>query len=110
MKKIPVKILILYSAALVCLIFASSCADGAEISKTDAENLGNTAEATEEYTDLYDPMLPEEDFGGYEFKILNVDSSAMSWAIVIVDAEEQSGDTVEDAIYLRNRNIEGKVN
>ena len=111
------KKLLLFLAMILCSVCAVSCSGGSdknENGNTNAdrpENMGEGGEnSVEADSGLYDPMLPENDFGGYDFKILNVDSSAMPWAIVNVDMAEQTGDVVEDAIYLRNRNVEGKYN
>ncbi len=48
------------------------------------------------------------DYGGYEFKVLNFESI---WNCVVqLDFAEQTGETLNDAIYNRNRLIEEKLN
>lgn len=49
--------------------------------------------------------LPERDFGGDNFNILN--GNVYSWFTVSnVTTEEENGDTMNDAIYQRNRKVE----
>ena len=113
MRKFLLKRALLCLAMLLCLILAVACAEKNDDGKSDlptGDAEGNTPEGTTEYVDPYDTKLPEEDFEEYVFRILNVDSNAMSWAIVNVDVAEQTADVVEDAIYLRNRNVEGRYN
>jgi hypothetical protein len=106
------------------LVFALSCAAGNENpepgrlpdsdpglnSDSNSNGGGGADPAGKDEADPFDPMLPDEDFEEYQFKILNVDESAMPWAIVKVSAEEHTGDVVDNAIYLRNRSVEGKYN
>ena len=61
--------------------------------------------------DPFDPKLPGADYGGYDFRILNIDQDSMWWAITYIDVEaENTAEVVNDAIYRRNRNIEEKYN
>ena len=69
--------------------------------------------------DLFDPGLPDADYGGAEFRILNINQETMWWAIVDLDMDIESIDlvgtalndpVVNEAIYKRNRNIEEKYN
>ena len=53
--------------------------------------------------------LPEENFGEYEFKIM-VRQGDPYWGSTEIIADEENGDTVNDAVYRRNREIEGKYN
>ncbi|MCL1859386.1 MAG: ABC transporter substrate-binding protein [Oscillospiraceae bacterium] len=73
------------------------------------DNAGNNPETPAE--NLFDPELPDADYDGYEFRILNIDQESMWWAIVNVDVEaEDTAEVVNDAMYKRNRNIEAKYN
>ena len=81
-------------------------------------NDGAVEETTEDLS-LYDPKLPDMDFGGAEFRILNVNQETMWWAIVDLDMDTDRIDfvgtalndaVVNDAIYTRNRNMEEKYN
>ena len=50
------------------------------------------------------------DFNGYEFTFLNQEDDFWTGTHHILDYDVESGDTVEDAIYLRNRTAEEKLN
>ena len=75
-------------------------------SNTDAENGETQAEELEEPEIL--PDLPDMDFGGYEFRILNTTQDALHWMTVQLVAEEETGDVLNDEIYRRNAIIEEK--
>lgn len=75
---------------------------------------GNQTSAATETTDnpevttaqLYN--YPEANFGGDDFVILNAENV---WDfIMVIDFEEMSGESLEDAIYTRNRNMEERYN
>ena len=100
---------ILFSALL------ASCTQGG--GNKPAVESGNVAEAGENggsqesaAENLYDPGLPETDLDGYEFRILNIDEDTLWWSLSLTDTEELTGDAVNDAIYMRNRNTEQKYN
>jgi hypothetical protein len=46
--------------------------------------------------------LPEAGYDGYEFKIMNVEQTAMPWIDVTIVAEEDTGEGINDAVYIRN--------
>lgn len=109
---------IISTVLLLCLILhlTAACAGDGDANKNgginpaenDAIGLGVQNETATE--NLFDPELPESDFGGYEFRILNVDKDSLWWSLAEIDAAEQNGEVVNDAIYMRNRNIEEKYN
>jgi hypothetical protein len=67
-----------------------------ETEKTDAEPTRYTAD-----------YLPEKSYGGYEFRMVVLARGQFDF-ITDADIEEETGDTVNDAIYKRNRQIEEK--
>jgi len=103
-------------SALSALSIFSSCAkndaaaptqnNAGDSDNSPADNFGNVTETPTE--ESFDPGLPEADYGNYLFRILNITQADMWWAIVDADITEQTGEVVEDAIYLRNRNIEDR--
>ena len=115
---------------LACIIFSSMLASLISCAKTDGggnsdknngsanNNLNdgdNSAAENDDAQDstenLFDPKLPDADYDGYEFRILNITQDDMWWAIVDVDVDaDNTADVVNDAIYTRNRNIEEKYN
>jgi len=63
-----------------------------------------------EETMIYTPDLPEMDFGGYEFKVYQRGPEVTEWNEVCIYAEAENGELINDAVYRRNRIIEGKYN
>ena len=129
MKRKYLSMLLLFAMLFSCIAFAVSCASDNNTTTTDGNannvedtvsNDGDTQQNNEEDdSHLFDPNLPEANFEGREFRILNVDQETMWWAIVDLDIDIDSIDhvgtalndaVVNDAIYTRNRNIEEKYN
>ena len=46
----------------------------------------------------------------FELKIIHFDGNWLSWALTKLDAESETGDRLNDAIYKRNRNMEERFN
>ena len=109
---------IILAAVIICVILAASCSKSEDISKQNNNSVNKNSpvetsinnEEENKKEENFEPELPEADYKGYEFRILNITQDDMWWAIVAADIEEQSGEVVEDAIYMRNRNIEAKYN
>ena len=111
-------------AKLACLILAltmvlpllASCGDSSSPSATtEADTTGADSAPTDEATDAADERIPSsvpvKDFGGYEYRILgNSLEYHEHWYSRDLYAEEQTGDTINDAIYLRNTAIEDMYN
>ncbi|MCL2096849.1 MAG: hypothetical protein FWH10_08110 [Oscillospiraceae bacterium] len=112
---------IVFVALLFSVSVVLSCGDsGANTGNGPDNPAGNSGtgdvpgeDTGGEFTDVpeeesFDPGLPEADFEGYNFRILNIHPDDMWWAIVDADIEEQDGEVVNDAIYMRNRIIEDR--
>ena len=97
MKKITAMTLLLAMALSV-----ASCGGGNGDTNNDTTTSagGDTTTAAPEDTS---PKLelPDKNFGGTEFTILSSDLNSYEY-----DAEEQTGDIVEDAVYKRNSKVE----
>lgn len=94
-------IALLMSAALLTL--SASCGN-------TADNPSSSDESTDTDTSIETEAvaaLPDADFGGYEFIFLNGNTSYTYRSVV---AEEQNGETMNDAIYLRNTKVEDRYN
>ncbi len=81
-------------------------ASGSEVSNPAAEEV--VEETTEE--DILNALLadvPKEDYGGYEFMMLNNESN---FAYTLMTAEELTGEGINDAIYNRNVAVSEKLN
>lgn len=96
---------------LISEVFLASCGSAEKQENTGNEvNAGTSSENTEETVTTaprYSDNLPEFDFNGEKFRILNHESS--SWN-TILHAETQNGDLLNDAVYLRNIAIEERFN
>ena len=92
--------LILFSAILTGIL--AGC--GSEPTGGGETSNGTTsAEVTTEAGYAY----PDVNYDGYEFRILNIDNFYNCY--VKTDVAEQTGETVDDAVYLRNRKVEDKL-
>lgn len=93
------------SASLAAMLFLHRVRehDGRRNENTSAEKDSTSDTTTEESM----PVLPERDFGGYEFTFLNIDKAYTYRSVV---SEEQTGEPMNDAIYLRNRKVEDRYN
>ncbi len=93
--------LALFLALFTALPLASCGSEGTSETTTD----GNTTPAAE--TDAPGYAYPDVNYDNYEFRVLNFDKYAN--CNVRVDVTEQSGEKLDDAIYLRNRKVEEKL-
>jgi hypothetical protein len=107
MRKCSLKIGALFLAVIMLL---GSCAvgedAGANHDATDAA-VSDTSEDTTDLRSLY-PEPEVKDFDSYNFRIMS--DSGLVFNQTEYFAEEQSGDLINDVIYLRNRTIEDKYN
>ena len=122
--KRTVSILILLALLLSCAAVGISCGSdnpAKDTNSADNQTLDSEISDTEQAPteESFDPKLPDMDFGGSEFRILNVNQESMWWAISDLDMEVEMIETigtalndpvVNEAIYKRNRNIEEKYN
>ena len=83
--------------------------DNTTVSASITEEITDTAETEAE---LVAPNLPLTDFGGRAFNVYArlVDSGYADWTAVDIKVEEQSGDPINDAIYMRNTTLEDRYN
>lgn len=104
------KVLTFLLTLLVILPIFVSCStgdtpDGTQQTTTTStqsggDGIAETTAASYAYADV--------NFNGEEFTILNAGNI---WDfIMVIDFEEMSGDSLEDAIYTRNRNVEERYN
>ncbi|GHV11376.1 hypothetical protein FACS1894219_02410 [Clostridia bacterium] len=94
--------------AAITLAMLASCAGENSVDSTTANASGTVATTEAPTEDLYDPGLPDADFGGYEFRVLNFNQEAMWWVYPNIDIESPSADVVDSAVYNRNRSMEQK--
>lgn len=100
------------SALLLIAILASVTSCGADEStpstSTTAGGTETTAATTSELSEYDKYPLPDKKMDGFELRFYNYDNTWLTWAINELDAEEENGDNVNDAIFRRNRKIEDK--
>ncbi len=104
MKKSRILALILFSAIL------TSCGDSVGTTQNTGDNanddsVSHVPESTSKYTD----ELPSLKYEGKEFNVLTFDQATLSFARSVIDTEAQNADTINDAIYVRNRNVEERL-
>ena len=104
------KILIGLILLLILAEFASCKSDRPnDSSNTDAPNNGESA-SDNELTDPSKPVLPEVDYKGDAFTFLVQEYVNGYWGSYEIYAEEETGDPINDAVYIRNRKVEEKLN
>lgn len=89
--------------AAILAVGTMSC--GGETSTKDKGNDTGTTSAADT-TSEYD--YPDENFGGYEFTFFNADKQYGCY--IRLDFEEQTGESLDDAVYNRNSRIEDRFN
>ncbi len=103
------KTLSLILAALLMAQVLVGCGNSNGDTTTSADTSGATTEETipdepnKKNGLWYADYLPEKDYEGYMFRVLTMDDHP-------THSDEEDGDTINDAIYKRNRLIEEKYN
>jgi hypothetical protein len=95
-----------YILILVMLLFAfASCA----LEETGSSETTQTESvvAASESTEIERPVLPQKDYDGYQFILLN---NVRSTTLNYFDVESENGDILNDSIYARNRTVEEQFN
>lgn len=108
-KKITVRALTLVLVILFVLPFVTACQKG---------NSGDGKETTEAYEtqmqidqDENNPQIPAADYNKYEFGIIcQPYNEGLAYSCNYIDAEGESADLLESAVYRRNTAVEDKYN
>jgi len=100
--------LLLVGAVIVFFVGCDSKAskNNGETNLSDSPNDEN-AETTTGSTKYFADYLPDKTYGGYEFRIV-APEDGMYDMVTAVNVEKETGDTIRDAIYKRNRTIEDR--
>ncbi|MGI6743430.1 MAG: hypothetical protein ACOX4O_07220 [Eubacteriales bacterium] len=97
-------------AMLFGVIIAAGCGgkDGGaadttayDVTQTEAETTSKFSDYASKYLTFDDPVVPDDTFGGLEFAILGIGDEPPK--------DEETGDVVEDAIYLSRRAVEERL-
>ncbi len=94
---------------LSALLFSCGNADTPSTETKPIENESQAADTVVTEAGIPAPTLPEKDYEGAEFTLLNGNMS--EWMMIYtVTAEEETGDSLNDAIFQRNRATEEQFN
>ena len=101
-------------AAAMLSASLSGCSEkpaGADDKEPAAENTPEIAAPaeTEPETELTDG-LPDTDMQGFELNILHHSQEWLAWAYNVLEAEELTGETLNDAIFARTEALEQRFN
>lgn len=83
---------------------APETAGKTEVTAATSETETETPATTEKLM----PELPEEDFNGYDFNFLHWTIAGWSYIEGDLDVNEETGETLNDAVYKRNTIVEDK--
>jgi len=115
--KIMEKICLILAVILFAGLFFVSCGgsdNNTGVKPTDSqdENADGSPDPVEPVTERILPDVPDDkDYGGYEFNIIANDKAWNEhWYSRDIYVESENGDTIDDAVYYRNRAIEEKYN
>ncbi len=92
--------------ALLTAIIACSCGDNQPPSETTT---GETTSSVVEAPEIISSALPDANYDNHEFRFLTQDSTIPGFFCYEFDAE-QTGDTMNDAVYKRNLAVEDRFN
>lgn len=104
MKKLSVRIL-LVALASVLAASGAGCSGGTDTAETTTQSVQSSVQTEPAEETVYSP-LPQSRLNGFAFRFLNYDETYLSWAVNPLDAEEQTGDVLNDAIWTRNNRVE----
>lgn len=103
---------------IICLLliaflaFSSlyACASSPDNTPGNTDAPADTTAVSEESTRI-PTGLPEGDYKGYDYRILcNGTDYNIHWYAKDIDTEQENGDVINDAVYIRNRTVEELYN
>ena len=108
MKRLTAVLLLL---SILAGTFAGCSDNSANSDETPADVTAPSAEEVieEEETELTDG-LPDTNMGGFELNILHHSQEWLAWANNVLEAEEQTGEILNDAIYNRTDVLQERFN
>ena len=110
MKK-STKLIPVFLAILLLLPLLTACGDEPANIENPTETVTEAVTENFEDTEVEQPQkpmlnLPDVKYNGYDFRVLNMRQSEMTWVYTTVVAEEETGAEVNDAVYKRNSLVE----
>ncbi|MDD4773951.1 MAG: hypothetical protein PHZ09_10190 [Eubacteriales bacterium] len=103
-----IKIIYLFLTVLLLIPVIISCSDSGIA--VDDESAITETETAEQMTEKPMLDLPQEDYEGYDFNFLHWTIAGWSYIEGDLAAEQESGETLNDAVYRRNSVIEDRYN
>jgi hypothetical protein len=100
------KTLALILALLTAITTLVSCANSSETTVEESDTAATTEAETKEY--YYGDLPQDKDYEGYTFTIMA--PWPTEWGVDSYDRAETTGDTINDAIYYRNAEVEEMYN
>lgn len=101
----------MYTRRVGVLLLAAMLLAGCTNNGAPVETEGETAPSTESITEVATEtawQYPDVDYNGGEYRILNLDEL---WNMFVrIDVDGLNGETLNDAVYNRNRTVEEKLN
>ena len=106
------KIQSVLAAVLFCASLLASCGESGTAPASDAETSAkeNGAGETEAVTAEAEPAPEIEDMDGAELVIVNYTPTSFSWANTIILVDSTDGDSLNDALYNRQKKVEELYN
>ncbi len=86
---------------LISLLVSVSCGSD-EKTQTDTTADPSSETTTTEDTAKLEPTLPNTRYDGYEFRVLTKGVNNVHWKSKDIQANEETGDVINDAVYKRN--------
>lgn len=97
----------LYAAMAAILVLLAACGgeDASTVTEAETASIDETDAVTEVVSAV---QYPREaiDYGGAAFTVLNCEDELWSGTFHILDYEQESGDSIEDAVFRRARDTE----
>ena len=115
-KKLICVILIISLLSLILISCGGESADTTapqgEVNNNE-DNLNSPADGEDAEASNNQPQkpaldLPDVKYNGFDFRVINVAQTAMTWVYTTLSAEEDTGVEVNDAVYMRNRLVEDR--
>lgn len=101
---------------LFCLLMTAQTTSCGKKSNENDETIDASVPSEETITEVQDPAstldLPMKDWGGRQFRVMGVRDNDYPelWNTFEIDADGVTGEVVNDSVYNRNTEIEGRYN
>lgn len=107
--------LILLTTMIICSLQLFSCGDktnnpaNSDTTTTASDNTEEENIPVSEIEQIYGNLIHENNFNGQEIRFV-IDDATDEYRNKDIYAEEQTGDSLNDAVYIRNRSVEARYN